>query len=103
MPDRDMERIKLNISEGKHPKHIGDYKMYVGNISFRCTEDDLYELFGEYGPVGDVSLVKDQETGRPRGFGFVTMRNLADGEKCLSELDGVELGGRELSVRPPNN
>lgn len=103
LPDRDLERIKLNMKEKRHPKHMGDYKMYVGNISFQCSEDDLYDLFAGIGPVGDVSLVLDQESGRPRGFGFVTMRNKEDGEKCLTELDGVDLKGRNLNVRPPNN
>jgi len=102
LPDRDLERIKLNIEEGRNPKHVGDYKMYVGNISFKCNEDDLEEVFGEYGPVGDVSMVRDND-GRLRGFGFITMRNKEDGEKCLAELDGVELKGRNLNVRPSKN
>ena len=102
LPDRDLERIKLNISEGRNPKHVGDYKMYVGNISFKCTEDDLEDLFSEYGPVGDVSMVRDGD-GRLRGFGFITMRNREDGEKCLAELDGAELKGRNLNVRPSKN
>jgi len=102
LPDKDLERIKLNIEEGRNPKHVGDYKMYVGNISFKCTEDDLEELFGEYGPVGDVSMVRDSD-GRLRGFGFITMRNKADGEKCLEELDGADLKGRNLNVRPSKN
>eukprot|EP00536_Pseudo-nitzschia_multiseries_P016603 jgi/Psemu1/263734/estExt_Genewise1Plus.C_11620007 len=103
LPERDMERIQLNIKEGKHPKHSGDFKMYVGNISFQSTEDDLYEVFGEIGPVGEAILVKDNDTGRPRGFGFVTMRNEADGVKAVEEIDGLDLNGRTLSVRPSNN
>lgn len=102
LPERDMDRIKLNIKEGRHPKHYGDFKMYVGNISFQCTEADLFEVFETIGPVGDVSLVRD-ETGRPRGFGFITMRNKDDGERALEELDGTELKGRNLNVRPSTN
>jgi len=102
MPDRDMERIELNIKEGKHPKYSGSFKMYVGNISFQSTEDDLYEIFGEIGPVGEAIMVRDP-TGRPRGFGFVTMRNDDDGEKAVEQLDGLDLNGRTLSVRPSNN
>ena len=102
MPERDLKRIDQNIKEGRHPKYYGSYKMYVGNISFQCTEDDLYEVFETMGPVGDVSLVLDNETGRPRGFGFVTMRNKADGDRALEELDGHELKGRNLNVRPSN-
>lgn len=102
LPERDMDRIQTNMKEGRHPKHFGDYKMYVGNISFQCTEADVIEVFETMGPVGDVSLVRD-EVGRIRGFGFVTMRNKADGEKALGELDGVELKGRKLNVRPSTN
>jgi len=102
LPERDMERIQLNIKEGRHPKHSGDFKMYVGNISFNSSEEDLYELFETLGPVGDAVLVRD-DTGRPRGFGFVTMRNKEDGEKALEELDGSDLNGRNISVRPSNN
>lgn len=102
LPDRDMERIQLNIKEGRRPKHTGDFKMYVGNISFQCTEADLFEIFETMGPVGDVSMVRD-DTGRPRGFGFITMRNKEDGEKALEELDGIELKGRNLNVRPSTN
>lgn len=99
LPERDMERIQTNMKEGRHPKYMGDFKMYVGNISFQCTEADLFELFETVGPVGDVSMVRD-EVGRIRGFGFITMMKKADGEKALEELDGVELKGRNLNVRP---
>jgi len=102
LPDRDLDRIALNIEEGRHPKHYGNFKMYVGNISFQCTEEDVFELFESIGPVGDVSLVRDN-TGRPRGFGFITMRNEEDGERAIKELDGTELKGRNLNVRPSNN
>ena len=99
LPERDMERIQTNMKEGRHPKYMGDFKMYVGNISFQCTEADLFELFETIGPVGDVSMVRD-DVGRIRGFGFITMMKKADGEKALEELDGVELKGRNLNVRP---
>lgn len=102
LPDRDLERIQLNIKEGKHPKHFGDYKMYVGNISFQCTEEDLFNKFSEIGPVGDVSMVRDND-GRIRGFGFITMRNVEDGERALELLDGTDLKGRTLNVRPSTN
>lgn len=102
LPDRDLERIELNIKEGRHPKYYGDFKMYVGNISFQCTEADIFELFESIGPVGDVSMVRNED-GRPRGFGFVTMRTKEDGEKALEELDGADLKGRNLNVRPATN
>lgn len=102
LPDRDLDRIELNIKEGRHPKFYGNFKMYVGNISFKCNEEDLFELFETIGPVGDVSLVRDND-GRPRGFGFITMRNKEDGERAIEELDGTELKGRNMNVRPSNN
>lgn len=101
-PERDLERIKQNIEEGRHPEYCGDFKMYVGNISFKCDEQDIWDFFEAIGPVGDVSLVRGED-GRPRGFGFVTMRTTEDGEKCLKELDGVDLKGRNLNVRPATN
>lgn len=102
MPERDMNRIQLNIEQGKPPKYTGAMKLYVGNIAFGCTEDDLWDTFGKVGAVGEVSLVRD-EMGRNRGFAFITMREKADGEKAMSELDGLDLMGRSLSVRESNN
>ena len=84
LPGRDLERIQLNIKEGKSPKYMGASKLYVGNIAFQSTEDDIRDLFEEMGAVGDVSLVRDDQ-GRNRGFGFVTMREKADGEKALED------------------
>ncbi|KAL3938510.1 MAG: hypothetical protein SGARI_001717 [Bacillariaceae sp.] len=81
---------------------MGACKLYVGNIAFQSTEDDVRELFEEMGDVGDVSLVRD-DLGRNRGFGFVTMREKAAGDKALEELNGVELNGRNLNVRESNN
>ena len=102
LPERDMKRIQLNIEEGKSPKFMGAVKLYVGNISFGCTEDDLWETFETIGNVGEVSLVRDDQ-GRNRGFAFITMREKADAEKAMTELDGFELDGRALSVRESNN
>ena len=102
LPEADLKRIKLNIEEGKAPKFVGDCKLYVGNMSFGCDESDIRELFEEYGDVGDVSLVRDED-GRMRGFGFVTMRNQDDGEKCLEALDGTEFNGRNIAVREATN
>mmetsp|Transcript_8970 Transcript_8970/g.19380 ORF Transcript_8970/g.19380 Transcript_8970/m.19380 type:complete len:246 (-) Transcript_8970:166-903(-) len=102
LPDRDMERIQLNIKENRHPKYCGDFKMYVGNISWQSTEEDLFEIFETIGPVGEAIMVYDN-TGKSRGFGFVTMRNKEDGEKAIVELDGADLKGRNLNVRPSNN
>jgi len=71
-------------------------KIYVGNLSFSATEDELRELFGQHGSVSSVALVTDRETGQPRGFGFVEMESCADA--AIAALDGKEVGGRTLKV-----
>ena len=102
LPESDKERIELNMKEGKSPGFTGDVKLYVGNISFECHEDDLRNLFESVGSVGDVSLVRDDE-GKNRGFGFVTMRTKEDGEKALEELNGSSIRGRSIAVRESTN
>ena len=72
-------------------------KIYIGNLPFQATEDEIRELFGQHGTVHSVSIITDRETGRPRGFGFVEM-DAADADKAIPALDGVELGGRNLRV-----
>ncbi len=79
--------------------------IYVGNLSFQATEDDLREVFAEYGEVTRISLPIDRETGRKRGFAFVEMAEEAHEDAAISELDGAEWLGRELRVnkaRPRN-
>jgi len=70
-------------------------KLYVGNLPFTATEDEIRTLFGEIGKVESVELLMDRETGRPRGFGFVQMENHAE---AISKLDGKDMGGRALRV-----
>ncbi len=72
--------------------------IYVGNLAFQATEDDLKEVFGEYGAVSRVSLPTDRETGRKRGFAFVEMEDEAKEDAAIAELDGAEWLGRELKV-----
>ena len=72
--------------------------IYVGNLSYDVTEDDLTTTFAEYGSVKRVQLPTDRETGRKRGFGFVEMENEADEQKAIDELDGAEWMGRVLKV-----
>ena len=64
--------------------------IYVGNLAFQATEDDLKEVFGEYGTVSRVSLPTDRETGRKRGFAFVEMEDEAKEDAAIAELDGAE-------------
>lgn len=73
-------------------------KLYVGNISFNTSNQDLNDLFGAIGPVASANIIEDRETGRSRGFGFVEMTNQADGERAIAELNGKEIDGRELKV-----
>ncbi|HEY9861705.1 MAG TPA: hypothetical protein V6D16_19555 [Candidatus Obscuribacterales bacterium] len=72
--------------------------IYVGNLSFQATEEDLKEIFAEYGKVNRVSLPTDRETGRKRGFAFVEMENDAKEDAAIAALDGAEWLGRELKV-----
>ena len=73
-------------------------KLFVGNLSFDTTENDLQDLFEEYGTVTEVSLVNDRVTGRSRGFAFVTFSNAAEGQAAVTALEGKEFGGRSLTV-----
>ena len=73
-------------------------KLYVGNLSFQTTEQDLNELFAQYGTVSESSLIMDRETNRPRGFGFVTMSSSEEGQRAIDALHGQSHDGRELTV-----
>ncbi len=80
--------------------------IYVGNLSRTTTEDDLRDLFAEYGDVSTVNILKDRYTNEPRGFGFVEMPGKDEALKAISELNGAELGGRSLTIneaRPRND
>jgi RNA recognition motif-containing protein len=72
-------------------------KLYVGNLPFTATEEQIRELFAQYGEVESVELLTDRETGRPRGFGFVQMDSSA-AQEAITGLDGKDLGGRPLRV-----
>ena len=72
-------------------------RIYVGNLPFNCTQEDVSELFEEYGSVISCALPTDRESGRPRGFGFVEMDD-ADAQKAISSLDGQDFQGRALTV-----
>ena len=73
-------------------------KIYVGNLPFSSTEDELRDLFGRHGDVQSVNVITDRETGRARGFAFVEMGNAGDAANAIKDLDGSELGGRNLRV-----
>lgn len=72
--------------------------IFVGNLDFNTGEDELRQLFEQYGQVDRVAIMTDRDTGRSRGFGFVEMANAEDGEKAIAALNGTQLGGRTLNV-----
>ena len=72
-------------------------KIYVGNLPFSASENEIRELFSQHGTVESVSLITDRDTGRPRGFGFVEMSR-ADASRAIQNLNGKDLGGRPLRV-----
>ena len=73
-------------------------KLYVGNLSFETTENDLQDLFEQHGQVAEVSLMMDRMTGKSRGFAFVTMNDNAQAQAAMTALNGKEVAGRALSV-----
>jgi cold-inducible RNA-binding protein len=72
-------------------------KVFVGNLSFQTTDNDLNDLFAQFGEVESVSIITDRDTGRSKGFGFVAMSD-ESAEKAISQLNGTELNGRALTV-----
>jgi cold-inducible RNA-binding protein len=73
-------------------------KLYVGNLSYSATENELRDLFGAHGQVTSVAVITDRETGRAKGFGFVEFANDEDAKAAIEALDGKEFGGRSLKV-----
>ena len=79
-------------------------KLFVGNLDFKVTENDLQDAFAAFGTVVEANLVTDRTTGRPRGFAFVTMSSPEEAQKAINGMNGKDLGGRALNVnvaRPP--
>lgn len=77
---------------------MSNSKLYVGNLSFKTTEDELRSHFGQFGSVADVYVAMDKMTGRPRGFAFVTMGTDEEAKIAAEKINGTELGGRQLTV-----
>ena len=73
-------------------------KLYVGNLSFETSEADLQDIFEQFGTVRESRVINDRETGRSRGFAFVTMSNAAEGRAAIGTLHGKQFGGRALTV-----
>lgn len=80
--------------------------IYVGNLSYKVSDNDLQEVFEEFGKVGSAKVITDRDTGRSKGFAFVEMENDEDAQTAIEELDGTELDGRTIKVnkaRPKNS
>jgi cold-inducible RNA-binding protein len=75
-----------------------DNKLFVGNLSFNTTENDLQDAFAAHGTVIETNLMVDRMTGRPRGFGFVTMATAEEAQKAIQALNGAQLDGRAVTV-----
>lgn len=73
-------------------------KLYVGNLSFQTSSEELQQLFSQAGTVESASIVEDRDTGRSRGFGFVEMASKEDGEKAIEQFNGADMNGRNLTV-----
>ena len=72
--------------------------IYVGNISYQMTEEELQDTFARYGEVASAKIITDRETGRSKGFGFIEMADSASGQRAIEELDGQVVAGRNLRV-----
>jgi RNA recognition motif-containing protein len=77
-------------------------KIYVGNLPWSCTDQELSEMFSSAGAVSTAAVITDRETGRSRGFGFVEMDDDAAANKAIAELNGKDMGGRPLRVNEAN-
>lgn len=75
-----------------------DTKLFVGNLSFNTTENDLHDAFAAHGTVVEANLMVDRMSGRPRGFGFVTMGTAEEAQKAIEALNGTPLDGRNITV-----
>jgi hypothetical protein len=87
-----------HLFEERYTKTLMAMKLYVGNLAFQTSSEDLQQLFGQAGTVESASVVEDRETGRSRGFGFVEMATKEEGEAAIQQFNGKEFGGRNLTV-----
>ena len=83
---------------GEKVKNSMSMKLYVGNLAFETTSNDLQTMFAQAGTVENVSLIEDRETGRSRGFGFVEMSTKEEGDAAVAQFNGKDVDGRTLKV-----
>ena len=79
-------------------KHHMSNKLFVGNLSFNTTENSLNDAFAAFGTVTETNMMMDRETGRPRGFGFITMSSAEEAQKAIEGMNGKDMDGRALTV-----
>src|ERR1039458_6433815 len=91
-------RAELAHTQIAQPEAIRLKNIFVGNLDFNTSEDDLRQMFQAHGQVDRVSIMTDRDTGRSRGFGFVEMTSAEDGEKAIAAMNGTQIGGRTLNV-----
>jgi cold-inducible RNA-binding protein len=96
-PPRSKLLLALLVQRGRRIAFMA-YKLYVGNLSFSTSSEELRELFAQAGNVESATVVEDRDTGRSRGFGFVEMASKEDGEKAIEQFNGTEMNGRSLTV-----
>ncbi|MEM6289863.1 MAG: hypothetical protein AAGA54_01315 [Myxococcota bacterium] len=98
-----IDQVMKNLSDPAeaeaHARATIPSRLFIGGLDWRVNDDELRKKLEEYGPVTDVHIVKDRDTGDSRGFGFVTMANRKDADKAIKQLDGQEFSGRNLVVR----
>jgi RNA recognition motif-containing protein len=92
------EQFRETASTSKTARYNMNTKLYVGNLSFDTTENDLQDLFAQHGPVSEVNLITDRMSGRSRGFAFVTMGTPEGAQAAIAALAGKEIQGRALTV-----
>jgi cold-inducible RNA-binding protein len=88
---------------GREREHALSKKLFVGGLSWDTTDDSLRTAFQEFGPVTDAKVITDRDTGRSRGFGFVTYSEDANADAAMSSMDGAELDGRRVRVNEAEN
>ncbi|HUX22632.1 MAG TPA: RNA-binding protein [Spirochaetia bacterium] len=78
-------------------------KLYIGNLSYNTTEEDLRELFSSYGTINSLNIISDRDTGRPKGFGFIEMSTADEAKAAIAGLNSREVDGRQIKVNEAND
>jgi RNA recognition motif-containing protein len=78
-------------------------KLYIGNLSYNTTEEDLRELFSSYGTINSLNIISDRDTGRPKGFGFIEMSTAEEAKAAIDGLNAREVDGRQIKVNEAND